>query len=310
VGAYRGAADSDLAFALVFAIGFAVTSIPVISRIFIDLGVMDTRFARLVLTTATIEDLVLWVALSVALAVAADAAIDGGHLVAAAATTLGFLALSLLFGPRLVMRLAQHRRNALATAAPVAFLVLVCFAFAGVATLVDVNPMFGALIAGIVVGRLRGSHFDDARERVRSVGLATLVPLYFALVGFELDLTAHFDLALVLALFAGSSAVKMVSVWLGAHAAGCSRRAGLNLALAMNARGGPGIVLGSLAYEAGIVDGRLFVALIATALLTSVLSGAWLRHALERGEGSVDDALLPPIDLGPGCDTLSPRRLG
>ena len=64
---YEGAAQDHTALALVFSIAIAVTSIPVISRIMLDLGLLQTRFARIVLTVAVIEDIVLYVVLAVAI---------------------------------------------------------------------------------------------------------------------------------------------------------------------------------------------------------------------------------------------------
>ena len=52
---------------IVLLIALAVTSIPVITRIFLDLGLMNTRLARVVLSVAVIEDVMLYVALSIAL---------------------------------------------------------------------------------------------------------------------------------------------------------------------------------------------------------------------------------------------------
>src|SRR3954471_17906821 len=54
------------AVVLVLAIAVAVTSIPVISRIFADLKILQTRFARLVLGVAVLEDIALWLALAIA----------------------------------------------------------------------------------------------------------------------------------------------------------------------------------------------------------------------------------------------------
>jgi predicted Kef-type K+ transport protein len=48
-------------FLLIFAIAMAVTSIPVISKIMHDLGILDTPFARVVLGVAVAEDIVLYV---------------------------------------------------------------------------------------------------------------------------------------------------------------------------------------------------------------------------------------------------------
>jgi hypothetical protein len=45
----------------------------------------------------------------------------------------------------------------------------------------------------------------------------------------------------------------------------------------MNTRGGPGIVLASVALAAGIVDERMFTALVLASILTSLATGIWFR---------------------------------
>src|SRR5437868_7723301 len=65
-----GTAQQRAPLLLVVGIAVAVTSIPVISRIFLDLGIMRMRFARLVLAVAVIEDVVLWAVLAIAISLA------------------------------------------------------------------------------------------------------------------------------------------------------------------------------------------------------------------------------------------------
>jgi hypothetical protein len=50
----------------------------------------------------------------------------------------------------------------------------------------------------------------------------------------------------------------------------------------MNARGGPGIVLASVSFDAGIIDEDLFVIFILLAVLTSFAAGSWLRTVRDR----------------------------
>ncbi len=63
-----GTKGVKLAALLVLASSVAVTSIPVISRIFHDLGILQTRFASLILGSAVLEDIALWGVLAVATA--------------------------------------------------------------------------------------------------------------------------------------------------------------------------------------------------------------------------------------------------
>src|SRR5437016_184357 len=61
---------------IILAVGVAVTSVPVVSKIFADLKILNTRFARLVLGVAVLEDIVLWLALALATAMAGKTALD------------------------------------------------------------------------------------------------------------------------------------------------------------------------------------------------------------------------------------------
>ena len=66
VGSFIGTAGNKTAVVLVFGMAVAVTSIPVISRIMHDAGLLGTRFSRIVLSVAVIEDIVLYIVLAVA----------------------------------------------------------------------------------------------------------------------------------------------------------------------------------------------------------------------------------------------------
>ena len=65
--------------------------------------------------------------------------------------------------------------------------------------------------------------------------------------------------------------------------AGETHAGGLNLAIAMNARGGPGIVLATVAFDAGIVSRSFFASLVMLVVVTSLFAGAWLEHVVRTG---------------------------
>jgi Kef-type K+ transport system membrane component KefB len=295
---FLGPAGDRFSFGLVFALAIAVTSIPVISRIMADLGILGSRFARVVLSVAVLEDLVVYVVLNIALArgVAGDAETSGvlgmlgletggtvgiGYHVA---VTLGFFLLPVFAGPGLVQWLADWPGNLLHRASPIAFQLVFMLTLAGLASFVGVAPIFGALVAGILAGDLRGKDLE-ARRAISDVSSATLVPLYFAVVGLRLDLVGSFEPLFFLFLLGFACLVKSISCYAGARLVGEGRSGARNLAVALNARGGPGIVLASVALDAGIVDDSFYTMLVMLALVTSVAAGSWLEAVLKRGKG-------------------------
>src|SRR5487761_2676665 len=62
----KGPNGNRVSLTIILAVGVAVTSVPVVSKMFADLKILHTRFARLVLGVAVLEDIVLWLALAVA----------------------------------------------------------------------------------------------------------------------------------------------------------------------------------------------------------------------------------------------------
>ena len=56
----------------------------------------------------------------------------------------------------------------------------------------------------------------------------------------------------------------------------------LNFAVTMNARGGPGIVLATVAYASKIINVEFFTVLILTTMLSSMIAGYWLRYQQKK----------------------------
>src|SRR5579863_4296197 len=110
---------------IILAVGVAVTSVPVVSKIFADLKILHTRFARLVLGVAVLEDIVLWLALALATALAGKAQLNSRQIALHLLTTVGFFVLGLTIVPRLVKRINKSRFNVLARQSPVAYAIAV-----------------------------------------------------------------------------------------------------------------------------------------------------------------------------------------
>src|SRR5437016_14359912 len=97
---------------------------------------------------------------------------------------------------------------------------------------------------------------------------------------------------------AGACLLKLSAVALGAQLAGFRGLDVVNLAVATNARGGPGIVLASVAYEAGIISAPFYTTLVLVAVLTSQAAGAWLEFVLRRGWQLLSDKQSAPVRPG------------
>jgi Kef-type K+ transport system membrane component KefB len=281
--ALAGPASSRISLIIILAVAVAVTSVPVISKIFADLKILNTRFARLVLGVAVLEDIVLWAALAIATAMAGKAALDKGQMAYHIIVTTAFFGLGLTLFPRAIKRINKMKLNVFAKHAPVGYALAVLFAYCVVAGLLHVSLVFAAFLAGFAVIHKKRKLFAEALEAIGKVSFGFLIPVYFAMVGLKLDLSKGFSWWMLTAFLLGSCVVKILSVSLAGRLAGFRGLDLINLSLTTNARGGPGIVLASVAFEAGIISSSFYTTLVLTAILTSQMAGAWLDYVLRKG---------------------------
>jgi Kef-type K+ transport system membrane component KefB len=281
--ALAGPKGNGVSLIIILAAGVAVTSVPVVSKIFADLKILHTRFARLVLGVAVLEDIVLWLALAVATALAGKTALDSRHMSYHLIITSGFFVLGLTIVPGIVRRINRSPSNVIARNSPVAYALAVLLGYCVVAGALDVSLVFAAFLAGFAVAHKKQQLFAEALDAIGKVSFAFFIPVYFAIVGLKLDLIRGVSLSMIAAFVIGSCIVKIASVVLAGRLAGFRGLDLINLAITTNARGGPGIVLASVAFDAGIISAKFYTTLVLTAVLTSQFAGVWLDYVLRKG---------------------------
>lgn len=290
VESLMGTAGHRTATLLILAIAVAVTSIPVISRIFYDLKILHTRFASLILGAAVVQDILLWGVLALATALIGTAALTQQHVVSDITWHIGatvlYVAVALFVTPHLLIKSNASRWNVFRKSSPLGYVILVLFIYTVVASLLGVNIVFAAFLAGFgVVGGMGGTErarFAKVFESIEQFATSTFIPIYFTLVGYKLVFGTTFSLTMLILFLIGSSLVHIGSVGFAAYLAGFRGLDIVNLSITTNARGGPGIVLASVAFDAGIINAAFYTTLVVTAVLTSQAAGVWLRFVLGR----------------------------
>lgn len=275
--AFIGEVGNDIAFGFVFTIGVAITSIPVISKIFFDMGIMNTRFSNTVLTVSTFQDLCLWILLNAATRIATTGELKIPDMLVVVAFTLGLFVIAKLISDHMHTRDMSIRAITFYSLSFV-LLLLVC---AGL-YMVGINIMYAAFLVGYVVKSFVGDAEDsDAKKRMESLGefaFSFFVPIYFALVGIQLNLIHDFSLLRFILFFVVAFGLEGIGTLIMLQFTDLNRRSKINFAVTMNARGGPGIVLATVAYSYGIINVEFFTVLILTTMLSSMIAGYWLRR--------------------------------
>ncbi|MFK9092136.1 cation:proton antiporter [Bacillus salipaludis] len=298
ISPYLGTASNPLAMKIVIAISIAITSIPVISKIFNDLGIMHTRFAKIVIACAGFHDILLWVALGFATAIASNGGVfTAGTALKSVGVSLGFIIGTFILGYVLFKRLTVIKQNLLFRSSNLGYFLFIMFMLASLAGNLHVETIFGALLAGIIANVALPKALSGRLEQgVSNISFSWFIPIYFATVGLQLDLVRHFNPLFFLAYFLFATLTQTLAVYITSRTIKQDRLTSFNLGVAINDRGGPGIVLSSVAYAAGIINQEFFAILVMLALITSWIPGTWLRIVIKK-----------KWRLMPGDENLTPQ---
>ena len=277
---FIGEAGNQLSFVLVFIIGVAITSIPVISKIFFDMGVMNTPFTNTVLTASTLQDLCLWILLNLATRVAETGTANPLDMALVVILTLGMFVVAKLFTDHLPF--GYHGKVKATDFYTISFVAL--FLVCALLCRVGINIMYSAFLVGYLVKAI--SKRDEAAkgriEAVSNFAFSFFVPVYFALVGIHLNLLHHFSFARFALFFVVAFGLEAIGTILMLQFTNLRKSVIGNFAVTMNARGGPGIVLATVAYASKIISIEFFTVLILTTMLSSMIAGYWLRYQQKK----------------------------
>lgn len=283
---FIGEANSYAAFLLVFIIGVAITSIPVISKIFFDMGIINTRFANVVLTASTLQDLCLWILLNTAIDIALSEELNLGSMCVVIFLTLALFLIVHFIGDKLE-KIDIHISNS--SFMQLCFISL--FVIVAALSYLRINIMYSAFLTGYIIRSITNKD-KNAEEKVQCItdfSFSFFVPVYFALVGIQLNLLHNFSLPRFAVFFVIAFALEWIgTVILLLMATKLKKKVIWNFGITMNARGGPGIVLATVAYNYGIINVEFFTVLILTTMLSSLLAGYWLRGQQKKDETIFD----------------------
>jgi Kef-type K+ transport system membrane component KefB len=294
VGAYFLPRESTLVHLFLGAV-LTATSIGITARVLRDLGYGRTIEARIILGAAVLDD-VLGLVILAALTGIIAAVNQGGHVSALAILGLSAKALGFLFGSILVGVWLTPRVLALVSRIRVGGMLLttglvLCFLLAYLGTRAGLSPIVGAFAAGLILESHQFQSFEESREAsIESLlhPISTfLVPVFFVLTGFRVDLAVFFHphialLALALAVVAWMG---KLACSLGVLERGTNR---LAIGLGMVPRGEVGLIFANMGAAltiggAPVITPELYSAAVIMILLTTLVTPAALKWSLERG---------------------------
>jgi len=276
--------QARLIFALFLGTALSISALPVIARILMDMNLFKTNIGMIIIASAMFNDLLGWLIFSFILSLGGNGASEMG-IGTTIAWIIAFGAFMLFVGRRIINRVLPWVQNKLSWPGGVLAMSLgLCLVCAAFTESINIHAILGAFIAGIAIGdsvHLR----EQAREIIHQFVTNFFAPLFFVSIGLKVNFVENFDLVTVSVILVLAFVGKVVGASIGARIGGLNRNAALAVGFGLNARGAMEIILGTLAYNAGIIGKPIFVALVIMALVTSLTSGPLMRRFVkDNGE--------------------------
>ncbi|MEW6748924.1 MAG: cation:proton antiporter [Candidatus Micrarchaeota archaeon] len=269
-------AGGDFAYSMFVGAALTATSVGVTVALLKEFGLMEKRFAQIIIGAAIIDDVLGLLVLSFVINISGG----GGSLeplVYTAISAAVFLSGSIMAGNHFIKYLDRKEMS------PRRFLLVLAFMllYAYLAEFIKLSAIVGAFIAGVVLNQSR--HIKDIEEK--SYGLEMLfMPIFFISLGILMDVAALSEFALpilaitVLALLSKTIACALAGFW-----AKLNLKESLMVGVGMAPRGEVALIVASIGLTSGVLDAAQYSIISAMALLTTFAVPPLLQRLLKMG---------------------------
>ena len=266
-----------------------VTSLATKSRILVDLRILDTRIAHVMMAGALVADTLSLLIFAGITSVVAAGSLSLASVALIAVRVLAFFALAWIVGTRLLPPMWRWlQRRGMDRAGAVPLMLLVALAFAEGAHLAGLHGILGTFVAGLAlreaIGERRLSH--DLTGLVKDVSLGFLAPVFFVTAGFEVTFAVFTEApGLLLGVILLATVGKVVGTAVAYLPTGHGWREGVVLGAGMNGRGAVEIIIAGIGLQAGIIDRTTFSILVLMAIATTATVPLFLTWGVRWLEG-------------------------
>ncbi|WP_010585902.1 cation:proton antiporter [Schlesneria paludicola] len=277
----------------------SATSVGITARVFKDLGKSDTDVAKIVLGAAVIDDVLGLVLLAVVQAVIIHGTADLVDVAWIVGKALVFLIGSVVLGDWLSPYLFRVAAKLNVHGMLMVSGLLFCFGLSWAASLMGLAPIVGAFAAGMILDEkhyaaLRTQDQRSLEDWVLPV-TTLLVPIFFVMMGFQVDLRSFRD-PQVLILAAGITVAAIIGKQfcsLGAIGRGIDR---LSIGFGMIPRGEVGLIFaaigqGLVSNGKPVIEASVYSAVVVMVMVTTFVTPPLLNWSLQRKSAPVPTAI-------------------
>ena len=264
------------------------TAVVITLKSFKDLGLTDTRIARVVVASCIINDLLTLIFFSLVIGALSGGTFAPLDLAVNLGKVVGFFAVALLLGtfvyPRLTLPFRAEGGKGFT------FVLLAAIAAGLFAEAIGLHMILGAYLAGLFFEE-RVAHPNLVKvvnDRAYGIAYSFLGPIFFISLGFSISFDISASSVAFIALLAVTVIIgQVLSAGGMARRIGMSWREALTVGVGMCGRAEMAFILAALALAQGVIGQETFTILIFTAFLLNLFTPLALKGCSVLLEGRV-----------------------
>jgi len=272
-----------LSFSLFMGVAMSITAIPILGRIFMELGLEKMRIAAITIGAATIDDMLGWILLGLITALATSNLNAPDFTIKIVLLVIYTFLMIKLVGPvaqKGIDRYIQSRGGL-----DVSLLSMIVIASIISAIITSKLGVF-AIAGGIIIGiSLQKSKYliDEWRKKVSPLVYTIFLPIFFTYTGLRTDIGSiqtMTDLWSLLLLCFIAFSGKFFGGYIAARLVGENKRDALIIGVCMNTRALMELIVINVAYDLGILPKEIFTMLVLMALASTFITTPVIRWLL------------------------------
>ena len=271
----------DLVPALFVGVAMTATSVGITARVLADINKLGSPEGVTVLGAAVVDDVLGVLFLTVVIGINDTGEISGLSVAGIFGKAVGFW-LALTIGGTLLSRYISNAVTWFRSAGAILGLALgLAFLAAGVAELFGLAMIIGSYSIGLALSSTELKH--RVEEQMHTVN-QFVVPVFFVVVGMQVDVPAIFDGALVFGVVLSVFAIvsKVFGAGVPALFVGFNRLGATRIALGMLPRGEVALVVAGIGLSTGVIGSEIFGVVIMMTLVTTIVAPLLLVPAYEK----------------------------
>lgn len=259
------------------------TSIGITVRILMDMGKLNTKAGTTILVAAVIDDIIGIIVLSIIASIAQTGSVEALHIVRITVIGFGVWFALLIIGIKFHKYISKILLNPFKRSGTMPIVaILIGFLIAYLVTLVDLHPVVGAYVAGLMFAAC--GEKEEIIEKTRPIMLF-LAPFFFCYLGMQVDMPLLVSAALIAFILIVLATVgKIIGCYLPAKFVGrLPNREAMIVGVGMVPRGEVGLIVAGVALlipgalGTGDMVSELFGAAVAVSLFTTLITPTMLK---------------------------------